>query len=172
MQSGPSEKDRNRGIRAMQEDPASDGGLKISPKEEGAMIPMVKVCELFQGVGAFRADEVLTLAGSHVPKANCMVRAFALIGDDQGAASRSLVADFTVVVATSPPEPEDRYKGKVSCTCQGEHIPPYQRVNIPVELVVYRREPEISCGEPIRMPGEGILRPVDVPRGRQLLHLS
>jgi hypothetical protein len=45
--------------------------------------------------------------------------------------------------------------------CQGEHVPPYQRVNIPVELVVYQREPQISCREPIRMPGEGILRPVD-----------
>jgi hypothetical protein len=93
----------------------------------------------------------------------CMVRAFALIADDQGAAPRSLVADFTVVVATSPPEPENRYKGKVFYTCQGDHVPPYQRVNIPVELVVYQREPQISCGEPIRMPGEGILRPVDVP---------
>jgi hypothetical protein len=82
-----------------------------------------------------------------------MIRAFALVSDDHGAAPRSLIAYFTVVTAAASTEPEDEYERLVAGMYQREHVASYQRVGIPVELVFHHREPKVSCRKPISMPG-------------------
>jgi formamidopyrimidine-DNA glycosylase len=101
------------------------------------MFPQAEVCDLLEGVGTLWADEALFIAGRQVSKAVCMVRAFALVADDQRAAPRSLVAHFTVVTAAASSEPEDGYHRLVACVYQRKHVASYQRVDIPVELVIH-----------------------------------
>jgi hypothetical protein len=73
------------------------------------MFPPAEVCDLLEGVGTLRANEALFIAGRQVSEAVCMVRAFALVADDQRAAPRSLVANFSMVIAPAYSEPEDEY---------------------------------------------------------------
>jgi hypothetical protein len=63
------------------------------------------------------------------------------VADDPRAAPRSLIACFTVVIAAASSEPEDGYKRLVAGMYQRKHVASYQRVDIPVELVFYQREP-------------------------------
>jgi len=50
------------------------------------MFPQAEVCDLHEGVGILWADEALFIAGRQVSEAVCMIRAFALVADDQRAA--------------------------------------------------------------------------------------
>ena len=50
------------------------------------MFPQAEVCDLLEGVGILWADEALFIAGRQVSEAVCMIRAFALVADDQRAA--------------------------------------------------------------------------------------
>ena len=50
------------------------------------MFPLAEVCDLLEGVGILWADEALFIAGRQVSEAVCMIRAFALVADDQRAA--------------------------------------------------------------------------------------
>ena len=110
------------------------------------------------------ANEALFIAGRQVCEAVCMVRAFVLVAfvlvakgqreergreggrekgtvGDQRAAPRSLVANFTVVIAAASSEPEDGYERLVAGVYQRKHVASYQREDIPVELVIHKREP-------------------------------
>lgn len=90
------------------------------------MLPQAEVCDFLE---------------RECSKAVCVISAFALVTDDQGATSCPLIAYFTVIIAVASPEPEDRFKRLIAGVNQRKHVALYKRVNIPVEFVLHQKEP-------------------------------
>ena len=81
-----------------------------------------------------------------------------------------MIANFTVIVSDTPPELKQRFKGLVACLDSGDHVMSYQWVDIPMKVVRYYGESQVSGGEPIRMTRGGAVLSLGVSSGSELKH--
>ena len=101
------------------------------------MFLLAKVNDLLKSVSAFGADKVVPHSRSCGAQTVLVVCALTLVADDQGSASRAMIANFTVIVSGTPPELKQRFKGLVTCLDSGDHVMSYQWVDIPMKVVRY-----------------------------------
>jgi hypothetical protein len=88
------------------------------------MFLLTKVNDLLKSVSAFGADKVFPHSRSCGAQTVLVVCALTLVADDQGSASRAMIANFTVIVSGT-------------CLDSGDHVMSYQWVDISMKVVRY-----------------------------------